>query len=133
MGQCLGCCSNADCAAGAFCNAGSCSSCVGNCGNSACSTSPDCVTWTGWINRDDTGGNGDGEWLSLMLQEGLHVCPQPVQIQCRRASDQVPSDQTGEVSVSCTLAGLECLNDSQPDGFCDDYEVRFLCPNGTIQ
>jgi hypothetical protein len=67
-----------------------------------------------------------------MLSEGLHVCPNPTSVECRRAIDQLSWQMTGEV-LTCTTAGLECLNASQSDGTCDDYEVRFLCPAGTIQ
>jgi hypothetical protein len=84
-------------------------------------------TWTNWINRDDEWGNGDGEHRGLM--SGI-PCAQPFAVQCRRAADGVDSALTGEV-VRCNLDGLECLNNNQPDRFCDDYEVRFACPAAT--
>jgi hypothetical protein len=83
--------------------------------------------WTPWIDRDDPSGNGDGEHLSLMLQEGYPVCSNPIGVECRRISDQADWTQTGEFAT-CTTAGFECLNANQPDRSCDDYEVRFFCP-----
>jgi regulation of enolase protein 1 (concanavalin A-like superfamily) len=126
------CCTGGACSSGLVCAGGVCGTCAGHCGDPACLTSPDCRQWTGWINRDGPGGNGDGEHLSAMLSEGLHVCPNPTSVECRRAIDQLSWQMTGEV-LTCTTAGLECLNASQSDGTCDDYEVRFLCPAGTIQ
>jgi hypothetical protein len=103
--------------------------------NLACDPSQHCVAleWTQWISRDTPNFNGDGEHLSLMITERRGVCPNPVAIQCRRISDMKDAAQTGEVISFCDPArGLECLNASQADGLCDDYEVRFQCPQGTI-
>jgi pimeloyl-ACP methyl ester carboxylesterase len=83
--------------------------------------------WTDWINRDNEWGNGDGEHRGLMT--GI-PCTQPFAVQCRRAIDGVDSTLTGEI-VRCNLDGAECLNSKQPDGWCDDYEVRFACPAPT--
>ncbi len=46
-----------------------------------------------------------------------------------RRSDKKPAYQTGEViRVFNTVSGLACVNKDQPDGRCDDYEVRLCCP-----
>ncbi len=46
---------------------------------------------------------------------------------CRK-SDKKPADQTGEVLRAYdTKSGLICVNNDQPDKYCDDYEVRLLC------
>lgn len=82
--------------------------------------------WTPWMNRDAPSGNGDGEHLNLLRQEGRSVCRNPIGVQCRRV-DGLDYTQTGE-KVSCQPGGFECINDQQPDGNCGDYEVRFACP-----
>ena len=82
------------------------------------------AVWTAWMNRDNPSGNGDGEHLGLMM--GV-PCKAPLTAECRRASDGVDWSRTGEV-VRCSANGSECLNAEQPDGTCDDYEVRFACP-----
>jgi hypothetical protein len=83
-------------------------------------------SWTPWLNRDSPSGNGDGEHLSIFVQEGK-VCANPVGIQCRRASDMMDWTETGERVVCNTRQGATCLNSEQSDGQCDDYEVRFFC------
>lgn len=81
--------------------------------------------WTGWLNRDVPDGNGDGEHFGLFT--GM-PCKAPLTAECRRRSDGVDWARTGEV-MRCTAAGSNCLKADQPDGQCDDYEVRFACPN----
>jgi hypothetical protein len=83
------------------------------------------VIWTDWLDRDDPWGNGDGEHFGLFT--GIQ-CQQPLTAECRRISDGVDHSRTGE-RVRCSPAGAECLNAEQPDGQCDDYEVRFACPD----
>jgi hypothetical protein len=83
--------------------------------------------WTGWLDRDDPSGNGDGEHFTLMT--GM-PCKAPLTAECRRISDGVDWTRTGEV-MTCTPMGAECLKANQPDGACDDYEVRFACPDPT--
>ncbi len=83
-------------------------------------------SWTPWLNRDDPSGNGDGEHLSIFQQNG-QVCASPQAIECRRKSDKMPSQQTGEVVTCSPTAGGICLNSDQSDQACDDYEVRFFC------
>lgn len=82
--------------------------------------------WTQWLDRDDPTINGDGEHLSLF--DPMQVCPKPLLAECRRISDQVASNQTGESTVCSITQGGYCNNAEQDDGACDDYEVRFLCP-----
>jgi len=82
--------------------------------------------WTPWLDRDDETGTGDWEQLSDFVNAG-QVCPNPLAVECRTTSG---TDWTlaGEV-YSCTVAGGGvCLNAQQPDGYCLDYQVRFLCP-----
>ncbi|HEX5752225.1 MAG TPA: hypothetical protein VFZ09_38790 [Archangium sp.] len=83
-------------------------------------------TWTGWFNRDAPGGSGDYETLSDLIAGGYSVCSNPVGVECQTAGG-APYTSTGEV-YSCSLSGGVCVNSQQPDGICQDYRVRFLCP-----
>ena len=43
------------------------------------------------------------------------------------------STHTGEIVTCEPRVGLVCLNSDQSDRYCQNYQVRFLCPTGTIQ
>jgi hypothetical protein len=88
--------------------------------------------WTPWLNRDDPGGNGDGEHLSAFLAEDYPVCAHPVGVQCRRTVDKMDWTRTGERLACTPSGGAVCLNADQTDGACDDYEVRFVCPTDVV-
>jgi hypothetical protein len=86
-------------------------------------------TWTAWLNRDSPSGNGDYETLADFRAAGNNICngAAPIGIECRTLGG-VNWSSTGEV-YSCTAStGGVCVNAQQPDGYCQDYEVRFLCP-----
>jgi hypothetical protein len=84
--------------------------------------------WSRWLDRDDVTGSGDNEPFTSHFNDGS-VCPQPAGVQCRRKSDGRDWTGTGE-AVSCTVTGgLVCLKADQPDGACDDYEVRWFYSN----
>jgi len=52
------------------------------------------------------------------------LCKAPVAAQARLVTTGAMT--TTEV-VDFNLNGLVCKNNDQPDGFCQDYEVRFCC------
>ncbi len=80
-------------------------------------------TWTAWLNRDGPGGSGDYDDLAnFIVSHG--VCAEPVDVECRRRSDQADWSTTGQDYTCNTSVGGVCRNDGQN---CDDYEVRFLC------
>jgi microsomal dipeptidase-like Zn-dependent dipeptidase len=83
--------------------------------------------WTGWLNRDGPSGSGDWELLSEFLSAG-QVCSSPIGIQCQTTSG-VDWTQSGEASTCDAATGGICRNADQPDGYCLDYRVRFLCPS----
>jgi hypothetical protein len=83
--------------------------------------------WTPWLDRDDPEGGGDGEHLSEFVSAG-QVCAKPLAAQCRRVSDKAYWVKTGENYTCSPSAGGVCNKAQQPDGTCDDYEVRFYCP-----
>ena len=79
--------------------------------------------WTAWLNRDSPGGTGDWEHRT----GHIGVCSSPQDIQCRTTGG-LNWTLTGEV-VTCTPDyGLQCVNAQQTDNYCENYEVRFLCP-----
>ncbi|XP_050953208.1 uncharacterized protein LOC127155176 isoform X2 [Labeo rohita] len=80
---------------------------------------------TPWFDRDDPGGLGDYEKLSLLLiRYPLQVCPQPIAIEVTTISG-IPALPPGNIfTVYDPLQGLECVN-----GACEDYRVRFTCPS----
>lgn len=95
-----------------------------NCGYFKLTASGSCSgTWTQWGNRDDPSGSGDWE---LRTDMPFPVCAAPTGVQCQTLNG-IDWTQTGEV-VSCDTGGFVCQNDNQPDGACQDYMVRFLCP-----
>ena len=91
---------------------------------------PQSLFWTPWFDRDNPGGNGDYEMLSLLIQEGKPICPKPVGMECQTLSG-IPATSTGEIvhqNLGAPSVGCYCVNAEQPDGVCNhDYRVRFLC------
>lgn len=86
-------------------------------------------TWTAWLNRDHPSGSGDWETVSDFRAGGYNICngATPLGIECRTLSG-VDWRSTGEVYTCDRTAGGICQNSHQTDGFCEDYQVRFLCP-----
>ena len=90
--------------------------------------------WTKWLNRDHRSRQGDFETLvNFFDSDDPPVCEHPVGIECRVSGTQVDYRDSGEV-YSCTPeVGGVCLDGNQPAGVhCSDYEVRFLCPCGSL-
>jgi hypothetical protein len=83
--------------------------------------------WTPWFDRDNPSGNGDYEVTNDFINMGYPICPNPVGIQCQTLNG-VDWSQTGEVYSCQVQPGGFCVNANQPDGFCLDYRVRYLCP-----
>jgi hypothetical protein len=92
-----------------------------------CEWEPKPTKWTDWYNRDTPTGNGDNETLGFFLQAG-QACANPTAIECRRVSDQRDWVGVGNLMICTPSQGALCLNADQPDGICDDIEVRFACP-----
>lgn len=82
--------------------------------------------WTPWLERDIPGGQGDYETLADFLAAGL-ACPNPIGIECQTTSG-VDWTLTGDVYTCDPAIGGVCVNADQPDGACENYQVRFLCP-----
>lgn len=86
-------------------------------------------TWTGWDNRDNSGGNGDFE---VKNQSQFANC-NALDIEAREVGTSTvfkPGSATPDVlSVFSKTQGLVCEWNKQPDGQCSEYEVRYYCAN----
>ena len=80
--------------------------------------------WTGWLNRDGPLGSGDWETLA----DFADVCDEPQAIQCRVRNGPYWTQSTDTDVVCERDVGLVCRRSDQEDGHCEDYEVRFFCP-----
>ena len=80
--------------------------------------------WTEWKDRDNPSGSGDWETLSSFPD----VCDAPIDIECQTTAG-LDWTATGEVVRCEPQVGLVCKNVDQSDSYCEDYKVRFLCPN----
>ncbi|KAK3611486.1 hypothetical protein CHS0354_039099 [Potamilus streckersoni] len=91
-----------------------------------------CIEWDRWVNEGHltlTSG-GDFELISL-VQNMSTLCQIPVKIQCVRASDELPADQTGQVTKCNLWDGFSCSNADQIGGICYEYKVRLGCLKNT--
>lgn len=81
------------------------------------------------MGRDEPSGTGDWE---TGFEEGL-PCAEPMDIQARVLwQDQIYSVGDTLPNVLITFRadyGLACENGKQAPGYCEDYEIRFYCPN----
>lgn len=83
--------------------------------------------WTDWLDRDDPSGSGDYETLSDFPSS--EVCEAPTGIICQTVNGDTSWDVGEGPTVTCGAStGLACVNTNQPDGYCEDYRVRFYCP-----
>ncbi|XP_002730909.1 mucin-5AC-like [Saccoglossus kowalevskii] len=86
--------------------------------------------WTEWINVDDPTVDelGDIETLSRLCDE-YEICERPSKIQAVSITSGLPADMTSDVIFSYdVINGFACLNADQDDDLCDNYKVRFCCP-----
>uniref|UniRef100_A0A673HU12 Si:dkey-205h13.2 n=1 Tax=Sinocyclocheilus rhinocerous TaxID=307959 RepID=A0A673HU12_9TELE len=88
-----------------------------------------CVTR--WFNSDNPKTNGrDSELLSdLLSMYPGQICTNPIGIEAQTVSGQA-AYTTGDIfQVYNPVSGFACVNAGQTGGgVCDDYEVRFSCP-----
>uniref|UniRef100_A0A8C1G585 WxxW domain-containing protein n=1 Tax=Cyprinus carpio TaxID=7962 RepID=A0A8C1G585_CYPCA len=82
---------------------------------------------TRWFDYDNPDGGGDSELLAdlLNIYPG-QICPNPIDIDVEPVSG-IPSNKTFFYIVYNSTTGFECINSNQR-GVCDDYKVRFTCP-----
>ena len=89
-------------------------------------------SWTGWLDRDNASGSGDYETIQDFIVSGQldPSCASPIAIECETTSG-VDWTLAGEVYICNIDAGGVCRNSEQPDGYCQDYRVRFECGQST--
>ncbi|WAR14241.1 HMCT-like protein [Mya arenaria] len=85
--------------------------------------------WTNWMNSVKPVDGNDIEYLPALVKSfGFCREDQIAYTQCRRVSDKLSFDVTGDLQTVCsTKAGFACYGSNQPDGRCDDYEFRVYC------
>ncbi|CAB4000911.1 Hypothetical predicted protein, partial [Paramuricea clavata] len=90
--------------------------------------------WTHWLDRDHPSGTGDYElYHAFVNRDNRPPCRsgyKPVGADCRIKYSKKPWYEGNEVIREChrcTDWGISCVNKFQPDRWCNDYEVRFLC------
>ncbi|XP_039507616.1 mucin-5AC isoform X6 [Pimephales promelas] len=83
---------------------------------------------TPWFDRDNPGGVGDFETLSLTLTTyPLQACAQPIAIEVTTVSG-TPVLPGSNFQVYDPLQGFECVNVPLSGWNCQDYKVRYTCP-----
>ncbi|XP_070578631.1 uncharacterized protein [Ptychodera flava] len=87
---------------------------------------------TRFYDRDDPTATGDWEAMTPLRSENPgEICASPSAIYAETL-ERVPAESTGEVFVYYNpTQGFACKRDSQSDGECMDYRVRFCCPANT--
>jgi len=84
--------------------------------------------WTNWLNRDSPSGKGDYETLNDFNPSLVCDGEIPVAVECRRISDHLYYNETGEVVHASPTVGCWCINSEQVNSsYCSNYEVRFQC------
>ena len=96
-------------------------------------SSPFCApnSWTSWYDNDDPQGDGDDEsLLTLRTRFPGEICAHPTEFEARVVSSGLALDLNSGNVLASRLEGLECLNIF---GDCEDYEIRFCCPQGRLR
>ncbi|XP_051914489.1 uncharacterized protein LOC127596255 [Hippocampus zosterae] len=89
---------------------------------------------TGWFDLDDPEGHGDFELLGdLQLKYPGEICPQPIAIQAQVVSVGSASSTPETFLNLDPTHGFACWNADQIDKSCEDYKVRFTCPEEFCQ
>ncbi|XP_029994654.1 uncharacterized protein LOC115422438 [Sphaeramia orbicularis] len=84
---------------------------------------------TRWFDHDDPTGNGDYEVLTDLLSEyPREICPRPIAIEVQTVTGE-PASNTSDVFLTFdATSGFICVNAEQRGRSCEDYRVRFTCP-----
>ncbi|XP_076808410.1 peroxidase mlt-7-like [Clavelina lepadiformis] len=102
--------------------------------NSDASKSNPSKRWTPWLNLGNPEkGFYDVETPNYARNRGFPVCRRPLLIEGRVANTTIPAERSGVVLKRFSVFhGLVCDNRDQEDGFCRDFEVRYLCRSSRI-
>ena len=85
--------------------------------------------WTNWMNFNKPTDGNDIEFLPGLVKS-FKFCraDQIGYIQCRKVSNKESYDVTDSSHKICnTKAGFACYGSLEPDGKCEDYEIRVYC------
>ncbi|XP_056305264.1 uncharacterized protein si:dkey-205h13.2 [Danio aesculapii] len=83
---------------------------------------------TPWFDRDNPGGMGDYEPLSLTPTAfPQQVCAQPIAIEVSTITGTPVLPTGNHFQTFDPLLGFECVNDFQNGWTCQDYKVRYKC------
>ncbi|XP_056278403.1 uncharacterized protein si:dkey-205h13.2 isoform X4 [Pseudoliparis swirei] len=89
---------------------------------------------TRWFDHDDPTGNGDFEVFSdLRSIYPREICPQPIAIEVQTISGEPASSTSNTFLNYDATYGFACVNADQGSKSCEDYKVRFTCPNEFCQ
>lgn len=91
--------------------------------------------WTSWFDHSNPSGHDgdDIEELKVLNRERPgEICDNPLFMQAQ-STNEVPARETGDVfAVFDPRRGLVCRGAHQVGNKCQDYRVRFFCPEGSI-
>ncbi|KAL3831915.1 hypothetical protein ACJMK2_023609 [Sinanodonta woodiana] len=91
-----------------------------------------CIEWDRWVNEGHLTLTSGGDFEKIGLVQNMSTrCHTPMKIQCVRASDELPADQTGQVTECNLWNGFSCSNADQIGGICYEYKVRLGCLKNT--
>uniref|UniRef100_W5M0L9 Si:dkey-205h13.2 n=1 Tax=Lepisosteus oculatus TaxID=7918 RepID=W5M0L9_LEPOC len=84
---------------------------------------------TGWFDDGDVTILGDKELLAdLQRNHGDHICENPVDMEAQTISGRTSVLPVLMFSSYDATYGFACVNADQSDSRCEDYRVRFTCP-----
>nr|CAB3262592.1 uncharacterized protein LOC100180679 [Phallusia mammillata] len=93
---------------------------------------PECKNgkWTQFYNRDRPSGEGDYEILSELLELAPEdICNNPTNVDVQVVATGASYLTAGQNVVIDPHTGFYCVNDHQNGEFCQDYQIRFCCPD----
>ena len=65
--------------------------------------------------------------LKKICFQGCNSGGDPVLVECREVGTHAAIDMTDDRQVQCSIDGAVCVNAKQTCGWCEDYEVHYLC------
>ncbi|XP_060707891.1 uncharacterized protein LOC132833546 [Hemiscyllium ocellatum] len=84
---------------------------------------------TQWFDRDDPSGNGDYEDLvNLRKAYPNQICSNPTTCEVETTSGILESSSGDNITECSVSSGFICTNKDQQDGKCEDFKIRFTCP-----
>ena len=81
-----------------------------------------------WKSFDRDTPNGTGDYENRSKIPSGELCPNPTAI--RAAAVGIPTQFYGppdKIAYFSASRGLACLNNDQPDGKCNNYQIKFIC------